>query len=223
VGKKSTKTKSTSTPWGPAQPYLLGAAQTMTNTVNQNQPNLQNLDSNLVGQLPALGSMAMGPQPGVADATNYLTDTLNGKYLNSNPYVQQQAALAGNDAANHVNATFSAAGRTGSGDHAYSLGKGITAAELPILSQEYQNERSLQNNAAGLLPGIDAARYAGVSPYLAATQEAGQLPYYGVGSLSGLGNLFGGYGTQTQTQPGGWMGGLLGAASNMFSFSPIKL
>jgi len=158
-------------------------------------------------------------QPGF----NYANDVLGGKFLDANPYTQAMTQQAGNDAANHVNATFSQYGRTGSNNHATQLAKGVDQAENNVMFQNYQNERNNQNAALSQLPGLNVSRFAGYSPALQATQLAGQLPFYGTQALSPIGSLFNGYGTQTQTQPGGWGTGLLGGLSNMISFSPIKL
>jgi hypothetical protein len=92
-----------------------------------------------------------------------------------------------------------------------------------LLGQNYNTGLGVQANAAGLLPGYSTSQFAGYTPLLGAQQLAGQLPYYGASALGNIGGLYGGYGQQSQTQPGGWLGGLLGAASNMFSFSPIKI
>ena len=222
MGKKTSKTTSTSAPPSWAVPILQGAGNTILNTVQGNAGNLQGLSNSLSGELPAIWSMA-GDSSALQPGLGYTSDVLSGKYLNSNPYTQALAHQAGQDAANQVNSTFSLAGRTGSGDHATQLARGVDQAENQILFQNYQNERGQQANAAGLLPEYNASKYAGLTPALAATQLAGQLPYYGLNSLSGIGGLYGGYGSQTQTQPGGLLGGLLGAASNMFSFAPISL
>jgi hypothetical protein len=99
----------------------------------------------------------------------------------------------------------------------------VTQAELAPMLQNLQYNQGIQSQAASMLPGYTTSQFAGYTPLLGAQQLAGQLPYYGTQALGNVGGLFGGYGQQSQTQPGGWLGGLLGAASNMFSFSPIKL
>jgi hypothetical protein len=210
MGKKSSKTKTTTTPWAPAQPYLLGAASSIQNTVNQNAPQLQALQSQITGKLPDLWNMAMD-QSTVQPSVNYANDVLGGKYLNSNPYLDSIVQRGEQDAANRVNSTFSQYGRTGSNDHAIDLARGTADAGNSLRYTDYANERGRMDNAAGLLPQIQASRFSGVTPALAGTQLAGQLPYYGVGALSGIGNLFGGYGTSTGKQPGGWGSDLLGA------------
>lgn len=223
MGKKTSKTTSTSAPWQPAQGMLLGAGQGITDIVNKNQPNLESLAGDVRGMIPGIQHQIGDTKEQLQPGLNYAGDVLGGKYLNTNPWTDAMRAQAGQDAGNAVNSTFSMAGRTGSGNHATDLARGVAQAENGVMFQNYQNERGNQNGAAGMLPGLTGAQYQGYTPLLGASQLAGQLPYYGTNPLSSIGGLYGGYGTQTATQPGGWMGGLLGAASNMFSFSPIKL
>ena len=224
MGKKTSKTTSTSAPPAWAVPIIQGGAQSLSNTYNQNQPGLQALQSNLTGSVipgiqQQIGDTKQQLQPGM----DYANSVLGGQYLNANPYAQANAQFAGQQAGNAVNSAFSQAGRTGSASHAMDLARGVDQAENGVLFQNYQNERGLQNQAAGMLPGYTSAQYAGYTPLLGATQLAGQIPYSGTGAISGIGSLLGNYGTQTSQQPGGILGGLLGAASNMFSFSPISL
>lgn len=261
MGKKSTKTTSTSSPPAWAVPIIQGGAQSLSNTYNQNQPGLQALQSGLTGSvLPQLRQQmqqtgqqlqpgynyvnsTLGTNPGLSNPANaQLSAYGNGNYLNeNNPAVQQLAQFAGQQAGNSINSAFSASGRTGSDNNITDTARGVTQAELAPLLQNNQFEQQMQMeglsglgsnyntglgiqaNAAGMLPAYTNAQYAGYTPLLAGTQLAGQLPYYGSGTLGSIGSLLGNYGTQTSTQPGGWGTGLLGAASNMFSFAPIKL
>lgn len=255
MSKKSSKTKSTSAPWAPAQPILLGAGQGITDIVNGNKDNLAGIESGITGgTIPGIqGQIAQQGQqlqpgygyigntlannPGNANPANsFLQSTLGGQYLNSNPYVQQLAQFAGQQAGNSIDSAFSMAGRTGSGDHATDLARGVTQAELQPLLQNYQYERGLQDQAAGqlsgnyntglgiqsqaagMLPGYSTSQFAGYTPLLGAQQLAGQLPYYGANALGNVGGLFNGYGTQTSTNPGGgWMNGLLSAGASLGS------
>ena len=255
MGKKTTKTTSTSTPWAPAQPILTGAGNDILNTVNSNAGNLSNIESGITGStIPGIQSQIAQQGQQLAPGYNYLNSTMasnpglanpanaqlmaygNGNYLNANnAQVQQLAQFAGQQAGNSINSAFSAAGRTGSGNNVTDTARGVTQAELAPLLQNNQFEQGLQqnalgqlsgnyntglgiqSNAAGMLPGYTNSQFAGYSPLLGAQQLGGQLPYYGTQSLSGIGNIFGGYGTQTGQQPGGWLNGLLGAGASLGS------
>lgn len=136
-------------------------------------------------------------------ANSYLTAQANGSYLNSNPYVADMAHQAGQAAGNAVNSTFSLAGRTGSGNHATDLARGVDQAENAIFFQNYQNERALQNQALGML-GQNANTALGIqsqnagllgSNYNTATGQqiaaAGLLPNYYSSQFSGYSPLLG--------------------------------
>lgn len=218
MGKKTSKTKSTSTPWQPAQPILLGAGQGITDTVNNNAANLNSVETGITGgTIPGIQSQIGDQKEQLQPGFNYINDTLGGKYLNSNPYMDSIVHQGEQDAGNAVNSTFSLAGRTGGGNHATELARGVAQAGNQIRYGDYQNERGLQNQALGQLPGFSTSQFAGYSPLLGAQQLAGQLPYYGANALGGIGGLYGGYGQQTGTQPGGWLNGLLGAGASLGS------
>lgn len=201
MSKKSSKQTTQTTPWAPGQPYILGAANTIQNTVNQHQPQLDSMTNDMMGRLPGMWNQAQDTstiQPGL----NYAGDVLGGKYLNPNQYTINMANMAANDAANHVNSTYSMAGRTGSGAAQTNLAKGVDLAQNQVLFQNYQNERNNQTAVAGLMPSLNNAKYAGYTPALAATQLAGQLPFYGTQSLSAMGGLLSPYTNQdTKTTP----------------------
>lgn len=220
IGKKSSESKTTTTLPSWASGLAQRGANQIMNTVSGNQGNLNQLTGQVTDYASQLGEQAFGEQPGLAQAQGFISDTLAGNYLNSNPYLDDMARLAGQAAADRVNTTFSSAGRTGGGNHAEGLAKGVSEAELAMRYGAYNQERQLQNQAAGLLPGMTAAQYAGVPGYLGAAQLAGQLPYTGLNALSSMGNLWGGQGTTSSTQPGGWGNQLLGAAAMAIPFIP---
>lgn len=252
MGKKTTKTSSSSTPWAPAQPILTGAGNDILNTVQGNAGNLSGVESGITGgtipgiqqqianqgqQLqPGYGYIGstLGSNPGLNNPANaQLSAYGNGNYLNeNNAAVQALSQYAGQQAGNAINSTFSLAGRTGSDNHATDLARGVTQASLQPLLQNNQFEQGLQQQAlgqlggnynaglgaqsaaAGMLPGYSSSQFSGYQPLLGSQQLAGQLPYYGTNALGNVGGLYGGYGTQTGTQPGGWgntLGGILGA------------
>jgi hypothetical protein len=187
-------------------------------TVSGNQPNLQGIAGDIQSQLPGLASAAFGPNPGLSAANGYAQDVLGGKYLNSNPMTDAMVRQGEQDAGNAVNSTFSQYGRTGGGNHAADLARGVAQAGDAIRFGQYNQERQNQQQAVGMLPGLTAAQFAGVPAYLSAAQTAGQLPYAGLGPLASMGGLWAGQGTTTSTQPGGWGNQLLGAAASALPF-----
>lgn len=223
MGKKSTKTSSTTTLPAWAQPFAQGAAGTINNTVNANQPNLKHITDQIGSYLPGLGAQAFGQNPGLTAANGYAQDVLGGKYLNSNPQTDAMVRQGEQDAGNAVNSTFSEYGRTGGGNHAADLARGVAQAGDAIRFGQYNQERQNQQQTMDAVPGLTAAQFAGVPAYLGAAQADATLPYAGLGPLASMGSLWSGQGTTTGTQPGGWGTALLGGLANAFSFAPIKL
>jgi hypothetical protein len=217
VGKKSSKTKTTNEPPSWAKPYLQGAMGNVSGTIGANQGNLDQSAGQIRGFLPGLGEQAFGDNPGLNAANGYAQDVLGGKYLDQgNPYMQGMIDQTAGDVSNRVNNLFGRSGASLGTAHAGVLTKELANAENAMRYQNYGNERNAQTQAAGLMPGLNASQYAGVMPYLAAQQTAAGLPFTGIQNYSLLGNLAGGYGTQTA--PGqGWGQGLLGAAASLGS------
>lgn len=226
MGKKSSKSKTTNEPPKWAVPHLQGAMGTISDTVNANQGNLQNLAGGISGQLPQLQQMAFGANPGLQAATGYATDVLGGKYLDEgNPYMQGMIDQTAGDVTDRVNSMFSKAGASMGSPHAQVLTKELANAENSLRYGNYGMERQMQGQAAGMMPSLNQSQYAGVMPWLAANQTAAGIPYTGIQNLGQIGSLAGGYGTQSGTQPGGWGNQLLGAgmmAASMFSDRRLK-
>jgi hypothetical protein len=218
---KDSETKVDTTPWAPMQPFILDAATRTRNVFDQNQPMLNTLQSRITNNLPGLSQQAFGAQPGVAQAQGYATDVLGGKYLGQgNPYMNQMLDQTRQNVGNAVNSTFSMAGRTGGGNHAERAGQGMANAENQFRYQDYSAERDRMGQAASLLPSLTAAQYAGISPYLQATQTAANLPYAGLGALSPLLGAGSGAGSQTQNQPSDIFGQVLGTVGAVLPFIP---
>lgn len=224
MGKKKSSTSQTTTSAPPswAVPIIQGGANDVMNTYNQNQGNLSSLESGLTGGiLPGLQQQIGDTKQQLQPGFNFVNQTLSPGFLqNGQSQAQALGDYAGQQAGNAVNSTFSLAGRTGSGNHATDLARGVTQAELQPMLQNYQYNEGIQNQALGQLPSLTAAQYQGYSPLLTGTQLAGQLPYYGSQSLGTIGSLLGNYGTSTSkgSQPGGWGSDLLSAAATALPF-----
>jgi hypothetical protein len=107
------------------------------------------------GWQDAMARAQQGSKVGNA-AQGYGTDVLQGKYLGDNPY--QRAVDQSITAATMptVNAQFSAGGRYGSGAHQGTAETALANAIAPQHYQNYQNERGMQQNMAGMAPQLGA-------------------------------------------------------------------
>ncbi len=161
-------------------------------------------------QRDSYGRLAPGAERGIAGSQGMVNRTLNGDYLNGNPYLDGMLAQTRANTENSVNSQFSQAGRYGSGSHAGILAGAIANAENSARYGNYATERQNQLQAVG-----QAQSLMGGSQSL--LNNAAELPWLGVGALNGnIRQASNGYGstTQTQSQPGGWGQMLMGAASN---------
>lgn len=166
-GSTTSTTQTKADPWPGLQPFLLGT---------QGQPGLFNQASELYsGPAPryydnstvagiapetnlawnAATARGLGGSPLNAEASKYLTDSMQGKYVGGflgGPggdavfdNIQSRVTPA-------VDARFSSAGRYGSGLHADTATRALTEAYAPFAMQGYQAERGLQQQAAGMAP-----------------------------------------------------------------------
>jgi hypothetical protein len=204
-------------------PIIQGGANALLNTYQQNQPNLQNIESGLTGStIPGIQAQISQQGQQLQPGYDYINSTLSPSFLQSGQ-AQAQALgnYAGQQAGNQINSAFSQAGRTGSENNVTDTARGVTQAQLAPMLQNLQYNQGLQQQAAGMLPGYSTSQFAGYSPLLGAQQLGGQLPYYGAGDIGQIGSLLGNYGTQTSQQPGGVLGGLLNSAAQGASMAAM--
>ena len=174
---KPQTTKSSSAPWAAAQPALkdiLTRAQEIGNDPSVFTPQFsQNTTQGLttlgnLGQQPSYASGAIKPivqgsQAGFGVGNDQLMKTASGDYIGGNPYMDQVLRNANGLTADSVNAQFSAAGRYGSGAQTTALTREIGRQNTEALSNQYNTERTNQQNAAGTLAnqGFQGAQLAG--------------------------------------------------------------
>ena len=192
-------------PWAPAQPYILKGLEQSSQVFDQQQPSLNKYSAM---QMDTYGRVAPGAEQGILGAQGLVNDTLSGKYLSGNPWLDAIAGQARENATNDVASRYSSAGRYGSAYGQGAMAKAIADSENQLRYQNYATERGYQNDAVG-----QAQQLMGGSQGL--LNNAAELPWIGVGALNGnVRNASGGYGTQTTTQrtgAGGLLAGIAGA------------
>lgn len=222
--KKRSKVEENATsqqdPWDVAIPYLtdyLGKTQSLYNGgAPQISPYEQAGYDKLMATVNA-GAKALDP----AIAAN--NKTLSGSYLtaDSNPYIAGIAQRAAGLAGAQANATFSGAGRTGSGLAGYYAGKGAADAANDVFYQNYGDERDRMLTAAGQAPSLEAGRYLGPQALISAGQNISSRPFdinsqYG-NILTAIAQLGGQGQTQGTTTTKGYTGGLIGKIADSFT------
>lgn len=113
-------------------------------------------------------------------ATQQLSDTLSGKYLN--PFLSPMLQGAGNEIATAINTEFSGAGRTpGSPINQQQIIAGVTDAALPMAFDAYERERQRQLGIASATPTLvqtgqqleNIERQRNLAPFAALQQYSG--------------------------------------------------
>ena len=177
--QEQTQTQNSQTnPWEPTQGYLkdflaklntagnksgvgTGPTATQTSAIDELKTNAD-AGNPWAGQIGGVtdklfGATSMAPQVQQSfDAMKtQLSPYANGSTLDfkSNPYVADMVKTVGDDAENRVNSMFAGAGRDFSGDHAKALGRGVTAAELPVLASLYADQQGKQIDASKAIFG----------------------------------------------------------------------
>lgn len=86
MGLSSSKTKTKSEPWAPAQPYILKGMQQVSDVFDQNQQRLQDMSKVAQdGYMKIAGDAFEAPNPYVANAQAAAQRISNGSFLDNNP------------------------------------------------------------------------------------------------------------------------------------------
>ncbi len=194
MGKSSggkTKTTTTTEPWSGVKPYLLSGYKDAQALYNSGAPGYYPgqanapMSSYTKQSLDATAQRAAYGSPLVDAAQGQLQKTINGEYLNSNPYLQGAINAAVQPITNAfssevmpgIDSNFSAAGRYGSGlqgaaynDANDTLARNIGNVSTNMAYQNYGDERQRQIQSMFFAPQMAQQDYAD----LAMLGQAGQ-------------------------------------------------
>lgn len=164
-----------------------GAGPQTTTTSQSLPPELQQLLANLVPRVQQTS-------PVLNAANQQALDTIQGKYLGSNPYLEDMVRQQQDQMQNRFGTTMMGSGAFGNANVAQQGFKAMNEAANNLRFQNYEQERQRQMQAASQAPNLNLAPFA---------------PAF---SLLGLGGR-----NTTQTAPGlstgaGLLGGALGGA-----------
>lgn len=147
-------------PWSVQQPFLeqgFGAAQQEF----QQGPAQFFPDSTVIPfsqqTESALGlqeQRALGGSPLMGAAQNTLQSTIQGDFLNANPYRDEMFDALSGRVQSTVGSQFARAGRTGSGGHQEATARALGDLGSQIYFADYARERGTQQDALGMAPGF---------------------------------------------------------------------
>jgi len=231
---KSSKQPATQTqktePWEKQQPHLETQFNQAEQIYNTNQQN------NVGGQaVQGMYELAKQGAPGIQNAGNMLGQTVQGDFLQGNPYLNNAINTAMRPAVRNfqsavmpgLQAGWASAGRHGSpgmaraiGNATESLGRSLGDMATDMSYRNYTTERQNQMQAAGMMPAMNAAAY---SPFERMLQ-AENASYNNLNNYASLiGGGYGSSGTTQQHQPenkGSPLSGALGGAAAGASLGP---
>lgn len=160
-------------------------------------------------------------------ASGLLGDTMSGRFLQGNPYIEDMVRQTTDDLQARFGSTALGSGSFGNANATEAGMRGMSSAANALRFQNYDNERSRQMQAAGLAPSINQMGLTNANALLGIgdqQQQFGQQQRendmaWRERQLRALGIPFGFNmgGTTTETQPGtnrlaGALGGALTAA-----------
>jgi hypothetical protein len=209
----STKTKTTSsnTPWAPAQPYITSSLSALQGANQQGQANLNANMGGLNAAIANVNQSVAAPPAYLTDARSQLDKTINGDFVNSNPYTSDIANQIAAKTGAQYNSTFGAAGRSHGGLAALLSGQGVGDALQNFYSNQYNTERGLQQQAMMAAPGFHQDQ-AGtdINALLPGIQASAMLPGQVAGQYAGgVAGATSPYVQNTTTQKTGGLGQIL--------------
>lgn len=251
MGGQSTTTQtqqSQTQPWQPAQPMLqsvlsqvsnglnntaltgaeTGALDTLKQNAAQGNPYAGGIGAYAQSLLNGGNALAQSPavQSNLQTLQSRLTPYANGSMIGNNPALAAQLSQIQNDVGTSVNGQFAAAGRDFSGANQMAYGRGVAAAEAPVIAAQYNQDVQNQLNAANALYGagnttagtlsgmqqqylanqgqgltasqaaLDAQNY-GANATLAEEAQRRGIPVQALGLLAQIGTPIAGLGQQT--------------------------
>ena len=170
----TTQTQQSQTaPWQAAQPMLqsilgqigtglnntgltgaeTGALNTLQTNAAQGNPYAGQIGDYAQSLFNGGGANAQAPnvQSNLATLQSQLTPFANGSMVGNNPALAAQLSQIQTDVGNSVNSQFAAAGRDLSGANQMAYGRGVAAAEAPVIAGQYNQDVANQIGAANAL------------------------------------------------------------------------
>lgn len=200
----------------------MGGANAVQDAYGANAGNIQSATNSVTGLLPSMLDKYKAGDSGINAARTYNTDVLSGRYLGSNPELDNVVNRSVNDTVNAGQASLGLRGLTGGSSYVDLISRNAGNVASDLRYGDYDRERGRMATAAGQAPGIAAGDAIQIAPMLSVL-EASQTPLRAAGGYAGsLSGLLSPYQDTVQKQGAGTMlgsiigSGLAGWASGGF-------
>ena len=205
------------TPWKPAEPYIKDALGSQQAGYGQTRSTLAQWAPTLNTALQQASSNITHPPAYSTDARTQLDKTINGDYINSNPYTGGIADLIAQKTQGQYNTTFGGSGRSHGGLAALLSAQGVGDALQSFYGGTYENERNRQQQAIGMAPGFNQDEYTGINNLIPAVNNTAMMPLNAANAYGqGVTGVTSPYSTTTQKTPFN-IGSALGLAAQIGS------
>lgn len=156
-------------PWSGQQPYLTKGFQQASHLLESGGPDYYNkatytpFSQQTETAMGMTEDRALAGSPLNTGAQGLAMDTLQGKFLNSNPYLESMFQQGSDKIAENVNAQFTSAGRTGSGAHVGRMTEEMGDLYNNMYGDQYQQERQNQMNTMQIAPQLAETDYTDIA------------------------------------------------------------
>lgn len=190
------------TPWKPAEPYIKDAMGAQQSGYGQTKDTLAQWSPTLNTALQQASNTVLRPPAYSTDARAQLDKTINGDYVNANPYTSGIADMIAQKTQGQYNTTFGGAGRAHGGMAALLSSQGVGDALSQFYNQNYQQERGMQQQAIGMAPGFNQDEYTGVNNLIPAVNNTAMMPLNAANAYGqGITGTTSPYTTKTEKTP----------------------
>lgn len=221
MGASSKKTKSTTKPV--YEQEVKDAAGVTNSTYQDNRGTAADISGQFAGLVPDLLDKYQQGDPTINMAQNYAQDTLGGKYLENNPYLENIINTTNDSVTDRTNAGIGTRGQTGGSAHMELLSQNLADNESGLRWNNYNTERQNMNNMAAMSPSLAAGQQIPLAAAMAAGESAVNLPWVGANNVArNTAGLLGQYTNTEGKQSGGFFGDMITAAmANAGSFAKM--
>lgn len=167
MGSSSTTTQRAD-PWAPAQPMMKQGIEDAQALYNKGGFNISPYGGPMVADYDPMRASADAMTPGQVGAGLSATDAATAAATRAMDPTARSAAWGQvrqntiDSIMPGINSSFAGSGMTGSELHAQNLAKGLSSGLADVENQAWQQGEDRALAAAGMIPGLNSARYAGM-------------------------------------------------------------